>query len=225
MGLLPIGILWRFEYAIRKGTAMEFVAIDFETANEKRFSPCAVGLVVANEHGIIDEFYSLINPLMEFKSFNTYIHGITEHDVADAPTFAEVWPTLRNYLNDHLTIAHNASFDMSVIRNTLDYYKLSYPDMDYLCTVNIAKKLWPELENHKLNTLATYHNLQFEHHHALEDARVAAQVMIQALRDTKTNSLDRFLEKCSMTNGKIYDRGYYPPKMKRVKGSTRLYLK
>ncbi|MBP2076760.1 3'-5' exonuclease [Oceanobacillus polygoni] len=204
---------------------MNFVAIDFETANEKRFSPCSVGLVIANEHGIVDEFYSLINPLMEFKSFNTYIHGITEHDVADAPTFAELWPTLRNYLSHQLAIAHNASFDMSVIRNTLDYYMLPYPEMDYLCTVNISKKLWPRLDNHKLNTLATYHNLQFEHHHALEDAKVAAGVMIQALRETKTSSLDHFLEKCSMTKGKIYDHGYYPPKMKPVKRSTSLFFK
>ncbi|MBP1970102.1 DNA polymerase III epsilon subunit-like protein [Virgibacillus natechei] len=61
---------------------MNFVSIDFESANEKRFSPCAIGIVVANEHEIVDEFYSLINPLMEFKSFHTYIHGITENDVS-----------------------------------------------------------------------------------------------------------------------------------------------
>ncbi|MEC5423809.1 3'-5' exonuclease [Virgibacillus sp. C22-A2] len=203
---------------------MNFVSIDFETANEKRFSPCAIGIVVADEHKIIDEYYSLINPMMDFSSFNTQIHGITERDIIDAPTFAELWPTLNNYLYKNLVIAHNASFDMSVIRHTLDHFNLPYPDMDYLCTANISKRVWPELHNHKLNTLAAHHGITFEHHHALEDARVAAKVLLQAITEYKVDSMDMFLEKCSMVKGRIYERGYYPPKAKRSKKSRRLLL-
>ncbi|WP_249870613.1 3'-5' exonuclease [Oceanobacillus saliphilus] len=195
---------------------MNFVSIDFETANEKRHSPCAVGLVVANENQIIDEFYSLINPLTDFRSFNTYIHGITEEDVEDAPTFAELWPTLHTYLADHLVVAHNASFDMSVIRNTLDYFKLPYPSMDYLCTVKIAQQIWPELDNHKLNTLALHHEIDFEHHHALEDARVAAKVFMKAIEEYQSESMENFLNVCHLTKGKIYERGYTPPKTRKL---------
>ncbi|MFC2947090.1 3'-5' exonuclease [Virgibacillus sediminis] len=160
---------------------MKFVSIDFETANEKRFSPCAVGIVVANQHEIEKEYYSLINPLMPFSQFNTRIHGITEEDVEEAPTFAQLWPELNSFLSGQLVVAHNASFDMSVIRQTLDHYSLEYPEMDYLCTANLSKRVWPDLMNHKLNTVAAHHGMRFEHHHALEDARVAAKVFMQAL--------------------------------------------
>src|SRR5699024_4504343 len=104
---------------------MNFVSIDFETANEKRNSPCAIGLVVVNESGIIDEYYSLINPLMSFRSFNTAIHGLRGDDVAAALSSAEIWRTLSGYLSNNVAVAHNASFDMSVIRHTRDYFNLT----------------------------------------------------------------------------------------------------
>ncbi|UJL47478.1 3'-5' exonuclease [Virgibacillus sp. NKC19-16] len=203
---------------------MNFASIDFETANEKRFSPCAIGVVVANENEILDEFYSLINPLMEFTSFNTYIHGITESDVSDAPTFPQVWPTLYNYLSQNTVVAHNASFDMSVLRQTLDYFNLTYPNMDYLCTANISKRVWPDLINHKLNTLASHHGIRFEHHHALEDARVAAKILMTALAAYQAGSMDFFLEKCQMTKGRIYEHGYVPPRSKPVRRKRKLYF-
>lgn len=204
---------------------MNFISIDFETANEKRYSPCAIGIVVADEEGIIDEFYSLINPLMPFNSNNIYVHGITERDVKNAPTFTEIWPTLSKYLDSQLVVAHNASFDMSVLRNTLDHFELPYPEMDYLCTVKIAQKTWPQLENHKLNTLAAYHGILFEHHHALEDARVAAKVFMKAMKEYQTNRVDKLLERCNMKMGRIYEHGYYPPKVDRAKQSSKIYFK
>ncbi|GAA0595446.1 3'-5' exonuclease [Virgibacillus siamensis] len=204
---------------------MEFVSIDFETANEKRNSPCAIGIVFANENGITDEYYSLINPMMRFSSFNKRIHGITEDDVAEAPTFAELWPKLESHLAGKMAVAHNASFDMSVIRATLDYFNLVYPDMDYLCTANISRSIWPQLYNHKLNTVAARLGITFDHHHALEDARVAAKIFMKAFETYETAELDIFLKKCNMSKGKIYERGYVPPRVKRKQGSTKLYLK
>lgn len=195
---------------------MQFTSIDFETANAKRYSPCAVGIVVANEQEIVDEYYHLINPMMRFRSFNIDVHGIASHDVAEAPTFAELWPTLSSYLSDSLVVAHNASFDMSVIRSTLDYFQIAYPEMEYLCTANISKKVWPNLFNHKLNTVASYHGIRFDHHHALEDARVAANVFQYAIKQCG-ETLDTLLAHCQMQKGQIFERGYTTPKMKRTK--------
>ncbi|WP_047979811.1 3'-5' exonuclease [Ornithinibacillus contaminans] len=203
---------------------MNFVSIDFETANEKRNSPCAVGIVIANETEILEEYYSLINPETYFNYHNIRVHGIMEEDVLDAQTFSEMWPKLNGYLSGNLVIAHNASFDMSVIRQTLDQHGLTYPDMDYLCTANIAKRVWPALENHRLNTLAAHHGIVFEHHHALEDARVAAKVMQKAIAAYETDSLDEMLKQINITKGKIYERGYFPPKVKRTRKHATLYL-
>ncbi|ASK60954.1 hypothetical protein CFK37_01375 [Virgibacillus phasianinus] len=203
---------------------MNFISIDFETANEKRHSPCAIGIVVANESGIIDEYYSLINPLMDFSSFNIRVHGITQEDVIDAPTFPELWPKFKTYLTGNCVIAHNASFDMSVLRKTLDYFNLTYPQMEYLCTVEVSKRIWPDLMNHRLNTVARHHNIAFEHHHALEDARVASLIMIEALREHHAKDLDDFVKICSMKKGKIYERGYVTPKINPKKRKKRMYF-
>lgn len=204
---------------------MNFVSIDFETANEKRYSPCAVGIVIANETEIIDEFYSLINPETYFNPYNIRVHGIREEDVQDALTFSQLWPTIKNYLSGNLVVAHNASFDMSVIRQTLDRDGLAYPEMDYLCTANISKRVWPQLENHRLNTLANHHGIVFQHHNALEDARVAAKVMQKAMETFETDSIDALLQQCNITKGKIYSGGYYPPKVKRIRKYATLYIK
>ncbi|MBS3680634.1 3'-5' exonuclease [Ornithinibacillus massiliensis] len=205
---------------------MNFVSIDFETANEKRHSPCAVGIVIADEKEILDEYYSLINPETYFNPFNIRVHGIVEEDVLGARTFSEIWPTLETYLSGNLVVAHNASFDMSVIRQSLDRDSMTYPELDYLCTANIAKYVWPELENHKLNTLAAHHGFALNHHNALEDARVAAKVMQKAMESVESNSIEAFLKQCQITKGRIFERGYYPPKVKRTqkKKPTTLYF-
>ncbi|MCT2535262.1 3'-5' exonuclease [Aquibacillus koreensis] len=204
---------------------MNFVAIDFETANSKRYSPCSIGVVVANINGIVDEYYTLINPLMEFDSFNTYIHGIHEMDVVDAPTFDQVWDDLIPYLDNNLIIAHNASFDMSVLRHTLDRYNLQYPTCDYLCSVMLSKKIWPGLENYKLNTLADFRNIVFHHHNALEDARVAAQILIHAMKEKEMDSVSKLSDVHTISQGRIYERGYVPPKARKLSGKKTLYSK
>ncbi|SFB21489.1 DNA polymerase-3 subunit epsilon [Lentibacillus halodurans] len=203
---------------------MQFVSIDFETANERRNSPCAVGIAVVDGEEIVDEFYSLINPMMDFSPFNTRVHGITAEDASDAPTFAQLWLTLDSYLSNHMVVAHNASFDMSVIRHTLDYFNFTYPEMDYLCTANISRCVWPDLTNHKLNTVASYHGIRFDHHHALEDARVAAKILIEAFKTYETDQMDIFLGKCGISKGRIYDRGYVPPKREQTKRSRKIYF-
>ncbi|NBJ69874.1 MULTISPECIES: 3'-5' exonuclease [Clostridia] len=203
---------------------MTFVSIDFETANEKRTSPCAVGIVVSNGLQIVDEYYSLINPLTDFRSMNMKIHGITPEHVRYAPTFSDIWPILQTYLQQGMVIAHNASFDMSVLRHTLDHFQLAYPDLGYLCTVMLSKQLWPQLHNHKLDTLAAYHQIPFDHHHALEDARVAAKLLSKALHESGQHTVEGLLTACLIQSGKIFQRGYTPPKKKKSYQRKRIYL-
>ncbi|WP_407270962.1 3'-5' exonuclease [Radiobacillus sp. PE A8.2] len=200
---------------------MSFVSIDFETANKYRDSACAIGIVIINEQGVREEFYSLINPLMEFDFHNVYVHGITESDVIDAPTFEELWPTIKGYLNNHLLVAHNASFDMSVLRACLDRYRLDYPKLEYLCSVMISKQVWPGLPNYKLNTLAELHGIQFAHHHALDDARVVIELLLRANKETEVTSVRELIDVIQISCGKIFERSYITPKAKRNKRTVR----
>ncbi|MDL4842271.1 3'-5' exonuclease [Aquibacillus rhizosphaerae] len=196
---------------------MTLVSIDFETANRYRFSPCAIGIVTANEQGVVDEFYSLINPLTDFESHNIFVHGITERDVVDAPTFEELWPTIEPYLKNNIIIAHNASFDMSVLRASLDRFELTYPELEYLCSVQISKQAWPGLPNYKLNSLADFIGFQFEHHHALEDSRVVVHLLLKAMRDHNVSDLRELIALLQISCGRVFERNYITPKLKRTK--------
>ncbi|MFC4402020.1 3'-5' exonuclease [Gracilibacillus xinjiangensis] len=194
---------------------MNYVAIDFETANKERFSPCAVGVVVFNKEEILEEYYTLINPNMEFDPYNSMIHGITEANVWEAPTFSEIWDELSNYLTCHVSLAHNASFDMSVLRHTLDHFDIITPKIDYLCTLIISKIVWPGLYNYKLNTIAELKNITFSHHNALEDARVAARIFQHALIESDVDKADELIQMHKLIPGKLFDGGYIAAKSSR----------
>lgn len=160
---------------------MNFVAIDFETANHKRNSACSVAVVEVKEGKIFDAYYALIRPPeMAFNYTNIQIHGITPEDVRDKPTFDQIWKELRSHLDGKIVLAHNASFDMSVLRSLVNEYQLAPPRFHHFCTVSIARKVWPELDNHKLGTLGNFFQIDFKHHNALDDARTCAAIALRA---------------------------------------------
>ncbi len=120
---------------------MNFVAIDFETANEKRNSPCSIGIVVVKDGKIVEKVHYLIKPKeMRFMPINIGIHGIRPHMVKDELEFDKIWEKIKGYFNNNLVIAHNASFDMSVLRSTLKLYNIKMPSFEYICTMKLSKK-------------------------------------------------------------------------------------
>lgn len=160
---------------------MNFVAMDFETASRQRHSAVSLGLAIVRDDKLVDEFYTLLKPDSFFDARNTQIHGIHESDVQDAPTFPEIWPLINQfYTPDQLVIAHNAPFDNGVLRATLAHYDLAPAHYLSLDTVRTSRKLYPDLPNHKLNTVARALHIDLEHHHnALDDTVAAAQILVQ----------------------------------------------
>lgn len=183
---------------------MNFVAIDFETANEKRNSACSVAVVEVKEGKLYDSFYALIRPPeLRFAYRNIEVHGITAQDVRNQPEFPFVWQKLAAYLENKIVIAHNASFDMSVLKNCLQTYSIPMPNFQHCCTVRIARKVWPDLENHKLNTLGNYFHIDFNHHNALDDARTCAAVALLAGKACKTPSFAEMVAKLHVAVNKF----------------------
>jgi len=187
---------------------MKFTAIDFETANADRSSACAVGLVMIENGEVVARFSQLIrpNPLV-FDPFNVSIHGISAADVADAPTFAELWPDLWPRVIGPL-VAHNAAFDMSVLRRTLDQGNLQYPETDYFCTRVISKLAWPEYPTYALDHIARAIGITFAHHDAEEDARACALVAIAACKQLNVPTLYDLQEGCGLRVGRLFAEGY-----------------
>ena len=188
---------------------MNFVSIDFETANEKRNSACALGITKVENNRIIEEKYWLIKPHeMRFKPINVWIHGIVEEDVENEMQMDILWKEIKPYLENNFVVAHNASFDMSVLRNTLDVYGISYPQFEYSCTMIIAKKCYQDIENYKLNTVAENLGIKFKHHHAGEDATAAAKVLIRTCEELNVNTVEELSGKLGLKIGRMYDGGY-----------------
>lgn len=188
---------------------MEFTAIDFETANSSRSSVCAVGVSLVEGGRVSGQLFQLIRPdPLDFDPFNTFIHGITEADVWDAPTFGEFWPALTQRIAGPL-VAHNASFDMSVLRHVLDESGIAYPEADYFCTRVIAKLVWPKHPTYALDYLAQVLGITFKHHDAAEDARTCALIALQACRELEAESLYDLRNMCGLRIGSLYVGGYH----------------
>lgn len=190
---------------------MDFVAIDFETANEKRNSACSIGLTIVKNNKIVEEKYFLIKPCeMRFEPMNIWIHGIRPEDVEKEKTFDKIWDEIRDYIDGNLVIAHNASFDVSVLRKTLDYYNIPYPEFQYACTVVMAKNYYKNLPNHKLGTVSEALGFEFSHHHAGEDAKACANILLNICKDLEINSVEELSDKLALRIGAVYENGYKP---------------
>ena len=162
---------------------LSFTAIDFETANERRASACAVGVVQVQNGRLTGAWHTLLRPReLRVDWRNQQVHGISEADLHDAPSLADVWPQLLPYLYRQPVVAHNSAFDVSVLEHTLRDFDLDVPPFHCLCSVKMAKACWPQLERHKLNHLADFFGLELQHHDALSDARACAEITLRALR-------------------------------------------
>ena len=161
---------------------MNFVALDFETATHERNSASELGICVVENSEIIETKSWLIKPpsYPYFSPHNINVHGIYPDDVKNAPTFDEIWSEIEDVLYGNLMIAHNASFDASVLRGCLDYYGIFKPKIKYLCSIQVAKKSWKNLPSYGLKNLANHHQIKFNHHRADADAEVCAKLSLLA---------------------------------------------
>jgi DNA polymerase-3 subunit epsilon len=177
--------------------AMNFVSLDLETANYSRLSICATGLAVFENGVLAESLYWLVKPPKGhgwFREDFIECHGLTHLNVQDAPEFPAFAPELLGRLNRaDFVVAHNAGFDIGHLRETLDHFELVRPRFDYLCTCKLARRVWPELPNHKLDTLAAHIGLEFSHHHAQDDAEAAGRVLLAMMKQANVNTLRELL--------------------------------
>lgn len=154
-----------------------FIAIDFETANQNMDSVCSLGAVIYKDGKLHKTFYSLINPNQPFDPFNISIHKIRPKDTKDAPTFDIVWQQLFSQWDNFPFVAHNAPFDQRCLYACCERYNLEPPKRPFYCTYSIAKKLIPNLYNYKLDTVAYACGFNLtNHHNALADALACAAI-------------------------------------------------
>jgi DNA polymerase-3 subunit epsilon len=160
---------------------MNIIALDFETACPGDGNACQLGLAWIEGDRVVRVEERYIRPRDMLFTFS-WCHGITEEHVWDKPEFPEVFAEFRAELDGALMLAHNAEFDAKVLRGCVDSYGLQHPQTEFLCTVKLARAVWPELPSKSLSSMAEHLGLRFQHHNAAEDARVCAEVAIAAAR-------------------------------------------
>jgi DNA polymerase III epsilon subunit-like protein len=169
-----------------------FAVIDLETTG---FSPVNDRIVemacVVVVDGIIARSWStLVNPQREIPRYATAVHGIRDIDVAHAPPLRTVEPRLREMCDEAVVVAHNASFDLAFLP--------SLQASPSLCTVQLARRVFPEAPNHKNQTLRAYLELDkddafkgLDAHRALSDALVTAGILLRCLERMRGSATPR----------------------------------
>ena len=172
-----------------------FVAFDVETPNGRCDRMSAIGITVIDDGIITDEYYSLVNPETYFDYFNTVLTGISEDTVRDAPTFPEVWRIIEPVMSEGLLVAHNAVFDLGVLRKCLSAYEIEWrPYARYLCTVQMGRKLLPGMK-HNLNVMCDHYGIPLDHHQAMSDSRACAKILMRYMEDGA--DIREFIRTCS----------------------------
>jgi DNA polymerase III subunit epsilon len=204
---------------------MDFISLDFETANFKRSSACAIGIAVF-ENGLLKEAFSeLIKPNPNyFEPINVSIHGITSEMVKNKPIFSDKWNDIKHYFTNQNIVAHNASFDFSVLRSLLDVYDIPYPSLNYYCSLLLAKKSINGLLNYQLPTICRHFNISLNHHDAGSDAVASGLLTIELCKIHNVNSLPELMTALNFQPGKFLPNDYKPFKYLVSKSSHKTNL-
>lgn len=158
-----------------------FFTIDFETANRDRASACSVAVIEVKNGEVISEYHSLIKPPDELNFFEfTHIHGLTERDVLNSPTWREVGGSIRKVVGDSVVYAHNASFDRSVWKALDEHYSMTTVSDQVFCSMEVAKKHLLGLTDYRLPTVlkAVAPDFELKHHDAVSDAEGVAEIIL-----------------------------------------------
>jgi DNA polymerase-3 subunit epsilon len=182
--------------------ALNFTAIDFETANGSPSSPCAVGLVKVSAGKIIDSYQTLIQPPYPhdwFEPGNIKIHGIKPSDVVSAPNWETALGEMIEFISGDDLMAHNAGFDMGVLLASIQTIDAEIPDLHYGCSLLMARKTY-NLESYRLNQVAyAIGHEEFEHHDALADSDACARIVIHMAKRHEVESLEDLAKATNQT--------------------------
>ncbi|MCZ2404130.1 exonuclease [Paenarthrobacter sp. Z7-10] len=200
---------------------LEFTAIDFETANGFRGSPCSVGLTKVRGGKIVDEAFWLMRPPAGHDHFdprNVQIHGVRPEHVASEPRFGELFAEIGGFIGSDVLAAHNAAFDMGVIRSGLEVSQLPGPAFDYACTVSLSRRHY-SLASYSLPFVAEAAGVPLlNHHDPVEDARACAGILIDIAARNGVDSVAGLFGSLKLTLSRLEA---YVPGVTEVSKSTR----
>jgi DNA polymerase III subunit epsilon len=154
--------------------------VDVETTGGRAGSDriTEIGAVKIRNHEVVDEWRSLINPQRPIPANITWLTGITDAMVREAPLFGEIADSLLAFMGDGIFAAHNVNFDYGFIASEFERLEGRFR-FAKLCTCVGMRRAYPGHRSYSLGNLCEAYGIDLQdHHRALCDARAAGQLLI-----------------------------------------------
>ncbi len=162
----------------------DFVVVDVETTG---MSPTddrmtEIAMMKVRNGTLVEEYSTLINPLMTINSFITDLTGIDNLMVQDAPTAREIIPDVAEFLQGTVFVAHNAAFDWGFVSHAAKRERDIELENPRLCTVKLSRRILPNLPSRSLGPVAEFLDIRIpQRHRASGDAYATALILIKFL--------------------------------------------
>ena len=164
---------------------LDFVVVDVEATGAKTPPNRLIELGAYRIRGgrIVDKFLSLVNPEIPIPRFVMALTGISNEMVKSAPVFADVAPRWLDFVSDSVLIAHNAAFDTSFLNHEISRVYPGHRMVNpHLCTVRLSRRVLRDLNNHRLDTIASHFSIPIiSRHRAGSDALATAEIFLLLL--------------------------------------------
>ena len=150
-----------------------YTVIDVETTgcdpNEDRI--IQISCIAVRNGQISEQFDTYVNPEKEINPFITNLTGITNEMAAAAPTISEVMPSVLDFIGDDIVVGHNVNFDVNFIYDAAMQTIGTGLTNNFIDTLRISKRLFPDWPDHRLSSLVTNFGLPADNfHNSLDDA-------------------------------------------------------
>jgi DNA polymerase III epsilon subunit family exonuclease len=177
---------------------LDFVVLDVEAAHERKMPARIIEIGAYRVRGgeVLDGFETLINPETSVPKFLANLTGISDEMLTSAPIFRDIAHAFLGFIGDSVLVAHNASFDLPLLNREINRVFAGYRLRNaHLCTVDLARRLVPQLESHRLDALAAYFQVGIpRRHRAADDALATARVFLRLLDYLAENGITSLSE-------------------------------
>ncbi|WP_313236079.1 exonuclease domain-containing protein [Sphingobacterium thalpophilum] len=160
---------------------LEFTVIDFETANKNPLSAVSLGIAHFKGQKLLDVKEFRLEPIIKHPWEFEHIHGISINQSREYSTFEKQWEYIKPHLDNRLLVAHNAEFDINVLKETVSFIKQKLTNIRVVCTYKLAKRFMKYESSYKLENLCKDNGIPYWNHKAAYDAVSAGILFMHAI--------------------------------------------
>jgi DNA polymerase III subunit epsilon len=190
---------------------LDYAVVDLETTGSKPgvSQIIEIGIVKIQNREIIDTYQTFVNPGTPIPEFITGMTGISDSDVEFAPILPDIAPKFLPMLDNSVFVAHNVAFDYNFLQKNLKLCGYEFAS-NKLCTVQLARKLLPQLHHHTLDDVAGHFHIEIpSRHRALDDALATGKSllnMFDILSQSGKKIFGLMVDMCMPSESKKYQK-------------------